>query len=120
MPIFTKQIKDLPAWWTNIKTQAQIFSGALRFAFLAGSGERLVIVDTNNNVSADYAIANPYVDDTDIIAAITGATYNATNNFTSAITPANSKTMYRGYVYNAPGIKYEAIDDNVVARITRS
>ncbi|MCJ8208655.1 hypothetical protein MUY27_02980 [Mucilaginibacter sp. RS28] len=104
--------------WTFIGNVT--FSGAVKINYFTGATERVVTADAANQLQANYTIVSPYVTDTDIVAAISAATFNSTNKYTASITPANSKVMPRGYIYYIPGTKYEAIDDNVVVRINFS
>lgn len=87
---------------------------------LVGTGNRVMQVNSVGDVSAPYNIQDGFVTDSDVITAITGATYNSGNNFTANLTPANSKVFNQGQFYKNLGVLYFATADNQSSRITLS
>jgi len=96
--------------------------GAIQIPNLAGSGSRVVVADASGNLTATQQLSNMFVTDADIVAAITGATYNSGNNFTAAITPASLKVFNQGFWYKDPAsaFLYYAVANNASFRITGS
>lgn len=85
----------------------------------AGANNRLLQSNSMGDLSATQEIAEGFVTDTDVITAITGATYNSANNYTATVSPANSKTLYQGQWYKTGGDLYFAVDDNIVYKVSR-
>lgn len=82
-------------------------------ALYKGTGTRVMVANTVGDMSATEILTEQYVTDTDVIFAITGATYSS-NRVT--ITPASSKIFYQGQMYDDGTYTYLAIDDNKVRR----
>jgi hypothetical protein len=101
-------------WFTWRLTQPFTFGN------LAGIGNRVVQVNSSGDTSAPYNIQDGFTTDSDVITALTGATYNSGNNYTATITPANSKVFNQGQFYKNAGVLYFATADNQVSRITLS
>lgn len=74
---------------------------------------RLVETNSSGALSATKPIVSLLVTDTDVISAITGGTYTSDR---ATITPASSKVMYIGQIYDDGTYTYIAIDNNVVRR----
>jgi hypothetical protein len=84
---------------------------------LTGTTTRMVSVSPSGDIGASNDVYDAYVTDSDVQAAITGATYT---NGKASITPANSKTLLQGQIYAPAGYFYFAIQDNTVGRIQLS
>lgn len=84
---------------------------------LAGTGERAVSASSTGQPSATYQIIERRVTDADITGAISGATFNSSNNFTASIIPTNSKNIFTDQWFAVGSYKYEAVSTNVVMRI---
>ena len=112
----TKPITALrnKTWFTWRLTQPFTFGN------LAGTGNRVVQVNSSGDTSAPYNIQDGFTTDSDVITALTAATYNSGNNYTATITPANSKVFNQGQFYKNAGVLYFATADNQVSRITLS
>ena len=110
-PITALRIKN---WFTWRLTQPFTFGN------LAGTGNRVVQVNSSGDTSAPYTIQDGFTTDSDVITALTAATYNSGNNYTATITPANSKVFNQGQFYRNAGVLYFATADNQVSRITLS
>lgn len=80
---------------------------------LAGSGIRMVETLPDGTPIATYNKYQMKVSDTDVISAITSATYIAG---IATITPSSSKIMREGQVYQAGTYLYRAYSDNLVLR----
>ena len=78
-----------------------------------GVGTRVAVYNALGDQSATDLLIEQFVTDTDVITAITGATY--VNN-RATITPANSKVFNQGQMYDDGTYTYLAIDDNLVRR----
>lgn len=74
---------------------------------------RLVEANSSGALAATKPILSLLVTDSDVIAAITGATYTSDR---ANITPASSKVMYVGQIYDDGTYTYIAIANNVVRR----
>lgn len=86
------------------------------FACLIGTGDRVVLADASGVITATSTVVENFVTDSDIITAITGATYNGGNNYKSAISPASAKIFAQGQHYESGAYMYFAVADNVVRR----
>jgi len=82
-------------------------------ASLAGTGTRMMEAIADGTPIATYVKYQMKVSDSDVITAITGATYTGG---IATITPTSSKVMYEGQVYQASTYLYRAYSDNVVLR----
>lgn len=74
---------------------------------------RLVETNSSGGLAATKPIVSILVTDSDVITAITGATYTSDR---ATITPVSSKVMYIGQIYDDGTYTYIAIDNNVVRR----
>ena len=101
------------SWWAWLK------SNPMTLGFLSGTGNRVLQTNASGDISAPNEVLDGFVTDSDVITAITGATYNSGNNFTATISPSG-KFMYQGQMYNSGAFFYLAILDNSVIRITKS
>jgi len=107
-------------WWVWAKTQAITFSGSLKLSFLTGTGERVLTVNSTNDVAGTYLLRSPYVTDVAIVTAITAADFSVNNPV--SITPAGGVIMRRGDMYfvaktsSTNGYWYYAVSDNFVSR----
>lgn len=82
-------------------------------AYLAyNDGTRVQIISQ----AFPYSVDNRQVTDSDIITAITSASYNASSDYYSAITPAGGKVMKAGQLYFFGKYRFEAVADNYVRR----
>lgn len=101
----------------NAITDEYVFMGAN--PALAGTGTAIMIVATDGSITRGAAIDEEYTLDSDIITAITGATYTAGY---ATITPSGSKTFRQGESYfdSTTKYKYEAVADNAVIRVIPS
>jgi len=86
---------------------------ALSNAVLAGSTNRSVSVNASGDISANDEEIEGFVMDTDVIDAITGATYTSDR---ATITPDDDKVMHLGQMYDDGTYTYLAIGDNEVRR----
>ncbi|WDF54666.1 hypothetical protein [Mucilaginibacter sp. KACC 22063] len=82
-----------------------------------GSTVRMISVGTTGDFGATNDVVDGYVNDADVQAAITGATFT---NGRASVTPANNKTLYQGQIYAPAGYLYFALQDNVAGRIQLS
>jgi hypothetical protein len=82
-----------------------------------GTGNRLVQTDYAGNLNAVNTVVDGFTADSDVITAITGATFNSSNNYTASLTPANNKIMYQGQMYVSGNYLYIATSDNTVKRL---
>lgn len=80
---------------------------------LAGTGTRMMEATSDGTPIATYIKYQMKVSDSDVISAITGATYTLG---VATITPTSSKIMYEGQVYQSGTYFYRAYSDNVVLR----
>ncbi len=87
---------------------------------LSGSGTRLVSASSTGAILATTDTKECFVTDTDVITAITGATYNSGNNYTVIISPASLKIFTQGQMYATAGKLYVAVSDNLSMRLTAS
>lgn len=87
-------------------------------ATYAGTGNRVMQFSSVGNLEVPNEVLDGFISDTDVISAITAATYNSANFFTAYITPANSKNMYLNQEYHDPVSvhSYKAIGQNIVRR----
>lgn len=82
-------------------------------ALYKGTGTRVAVFNAYGDLSATDIVEEQFVSDTVVITAITGATYTSNR---ATITPASSKVMYQGQLYDDGTYTYLAIDDNLVRR----
>ncbi|TZF84511.1 hypothetical protein FW774_05855 [Pedobacter sp. BS3] len=94
---------------TNVNALVKALSNAL----LSGSTNRSLSVNQYGDISANDEEIEGFVMDTDVIDAITGATYTSDR---ATITPDDDKVMYLGQMYDDGTYTYLAIDDNEVRR----
>ena len=110
-------LKILQHWWSWVRSNASRF----RLSFLANAttNPRLTQVDSDGEISApeDNLVMDGFITDIDVIAAIVTATYNLSNAYTVAITPANSKKALAGQLYIAGGFQYICVAENVITRL---
>ena len=101
----------------NAVTDEYVFMGAN--PALAGTGTAIMILAADGSITRGAAIDEEFTLDSDIITAITGATYTA--GF-ATITPSGSKTFRQGESYfdSTTKYKYEAVADNAVIRVIPS
>ena len=85
-------------------------------ALFVGTGVRALTSNATGDIAATTPILPVDVTDSDVITAITGATYNKANTFTATITPAGGKTFYKGQFYKSSTYLYIATADNVSYR----
>jgi len=115
-------------WFQNFNFQANktgFTAEAVLTSFnndsLKGIGERVMSAGPTGGPQATHALLEQIVIDTDIINACKAGAYDATNGYTSTVTPIPaSKLIYKGQFCRsntAPWYLYFAIDDNRVARI---
>ncbi|GGH78082.1 hypothetical protein HNQ91_003955 [Filimonas zeae] len=90
-----------------------VLTSADNYLFV-GASPRLVQTNALGDLSATQEIAEGFVTDTDVISAITSASFNAANNYTANVSPLNSKTLYQGQWYKNGADMYFAVDDNSV------
>ena len=76
-------------------------------------GNYVVTLNQYGDASANIKVTERWVYDTDVLAAITAATWSSDR---ATITPANSKKMYKGQRHDDGTYSYEAIDDNYIKR----
>lgn len=76
-------------------------------------GNYVVTLNQYGDASVNIKVTERWVYDTDVLAAITAATWTSDR---ATITPANSKKMYKGQRHDDGTYSYEAIDDNKVKR----
>lgn len=86
------------------------------FAGTSTAPVRVVTATTDGSLAATTPIIETYNTDTDVITAITGATYNKANTFSATLTPANGKVFYKGQLYKSSTYLYFATADNVAYR----
>lgn len=91
-------------------------SGNTKYFDLSGSGERLISVTTTGQPKAETVLIEREITDSNIITALTSATYT---NGIGIISPANGKIMRTGQIYidSSTGKKYECfLTDNQILR----
>ena len=78
-----------------------------------GTGQRVVTTNSVGDAAATTPIVQQFVTDSDIITAITGATYVSNR---ATITPAGGKTFLQGQLYDDGTFTYIAVANNSVRR----
>lgn len=76
-------------------------------------GNYVVTLNQYGDASANIKVTERWVYDTDVLDAITAASWSSDR---AILTPANSKIMYKGQRHDDGTYSYEAIDDNKIRR----
>ena len=80
---------------------------------LKSDGNYILMSNQYGDLSNSVKIAERWVYDSDVIVAITGASWSSDRTH---ITPSNSKVMYKGQRYDDGTYTYEATEDNYLRR----
>ncbi|WP_410220702.1 hypothetical protein [Pedobacter sp.] len=80
---------------------------------LKSDGNYILMSNQYGDLSNSVKITERWVYDSDVISAITGASWSSNR---ANITPSNSKVMYKGQRYDDGTYTYEATEDNYLRR----
>ncbi|MCJ0743120.1 hypothetical protein [Pedobacter montanisoli] len=80
---------------------------------LKSDGNYILMSNQYGDLSNSVKVAERWVYDSDVISAITGASWSSNR---ANITPANNKVMYKGQRYDDGTYTYEATEDNYLRR----
>ena len=89
-------------------------TNAVKYLLTSGPGERLLSVNSVGNPQTNYTLTEQIIEDTDIITALTSATYT---NGISIIAPAGGKVFEKGLIYFdavAGYLYYAYLNNNVI------
>ena len=109
-------------WYEATGNRPRIQKGSIATDFLTlydnyllagGTANYMLEKNQYGDVSAVNEIIEQYVFDSDVITAITGATYTSNR---ATITPASSKVFKAGQIYDDGTYTYLALADNSVRR----